>query len=289
MLLCLLLLLSCRPLRPAEEAEGVLLPVIMYHSVLKDPRRTGMYVITPDSLRADLCFLKDAGYTTVLPEDLYAYTAGGELPPKPVMLTFDDGHYNNLTYVLPLLEEFNMKAVIFVVGRYAQEFTDHPDPNPNYAYLSWPDVSSLLASGLVDVGCHSFDMHRQGPRLGSSRMQGEGESAYRQAFLADVDAFQQAAQKNAGFWATAYAYPFGAVGAGTGQMLLEAGFGCTFTCREKVNCLTRNPESLLGLGRFNRSGREDTARFMAKLGVAKSASADIISSSNRKGQRHGYL
>ena len=34
------------------------LPVIMYHSVLSDPSRTGDYVITPDEFEKDLIYIK---------------------------------------------------------------------------------------------------------------------------------------------------------------------------------------------------------------------------------------
>jgi peptidoglycan/xylan/chitin deacetylase (PgdA/CDA1 family) len=37
------------------------------------------------------------------------------LPPRPVLLTFDDGHRNNLRFALPLLQRRGMSAVFFVV------------------------------------------------------------------------------------------------------------------------------------------------------------------------------
>ena len=44
--------------QPAEEAaalrEQQRLPILMYHSILKDPSRAGDYVVSPDTLEADL-------------------------------------------------------------------------------------------------------------------------------------------------------------------------------------------------------------------------------------------
>lgn len=50
--------------------EGKCVYIIMYHSILKDPSRTGKYVVTPDSLKSDILYLKENGYTTVFVSEL---------------------------------------------------------------------------------------------------------------------------------------------------------------------------------------------------------------------------
>ena len=60
-LLGLLVAAGCMPFHAADSQAGVALPILMYHSVLKDPKRTGLYVVTPDRLREDLLYLKARG------------------------------------------------------------------------------------------------------------------------------------------------------------------------------------------------------------------------------------
>ena len=97
--------------------QEVRLPVLMYHGVHSDPKKSGDYVITPQALEQDLLYLQQQGCTAVTMSDILAYVQEGTpLPEKPVMLTFDDGCYNNLTYVLPLLEKYDAYAVVSVVG-----------------------------------------------------------------------------------------------------------------------------------------------------------------------------
>ena len=43
---------------------------------------------------------------------------GTPLPEKPVMLTFDDGYYNDYVYAYPLLKKYNSKMVFSPIGRY---------------------------------------------------------------------------------------------------------------------------------------------------------------------------
>ena len=46
---------------------GKTLHIIMYHSILKDPARTGKYVVTPAQLKADFEYLRKHGYASGLP------------------------------------------------------------------------------------------------------------------------------------------------------------------------------------------------------------------------------
>lgn len=43
------------------------------------------------------------------------YFRGHALPPRPVLITFDDGHANNLRFALPVLQQEQIAAVCFVV------------------------------------------------------------------------------------------------------------------------------------------------------------------------------
>ena len=73
--------------------EGNSLPVIMYHHMLNEQSRWGEWTISPDEFKADLVYLKEHGYTTMLISELISALKGEqEMPKKPIVLTFDDGH-----------------------------------------------------------------------------------------------------------------------------------------------------------------------------------------------------
>ena len=100
-----------------EDSLGIKVPIIMYHSVLKDPSKSNDYVISPIDVEKDFIYLKDNNYTTVFISDLINYVYDDiPLPKNPVVITFDDGQLNNLEYVLPLLKKYDMKANFSVVG-----------------------------------------------------------------------------------------------------------------------------------------------------------------------------
>lgn len=242
-------------------------PILMYHSILRDPARAGKYILSPETFEQDLVWLLSHGYETVTGRDLLLFVQGAaDLPEKPVMLTFDDGYLNNLTYVLPLLQKYRCKAVISIVGAYTERYTAAPDPNPNYAYLSWADVSTLFSSGLVELGNHTFDLHGQEGRKGCARRRGESESAYADLLYRDVSRVQDALARETGVAPVTFAYPFGVVDSAGDAVLSGIGLCVTLTCREQTaRVCCGKMDSLLQLGRYNRASGADTETFMTRV------------------------
>ncbi len=247
--------------------KSIRLPIIMYHSLIDNPKKSDVYVATPNALRNDLKYLKENGFEAVNVRDLIDFVNGqGTLPEKPVMITFDDGHYNTLYYALPILQEMDMKAVISIVGSYADEFSIKHDPNPNYGYLSWEEIRILKDSGYFEIQNHSYAMHSLNGRRGCQRKRGESETAYCSTFNSDVMKQQILLQEHCGVTATAFVYPFGLVCPEAQDCLLQMHFSASLTCVERVNYIQAgNPDCLFSLGRFNRSGKVSTKTFMNRI------------------------
>ena len=244
--------------------EGIFLPVVMYHSITDFPN--GDYQVTKEQFAQDLYYLRANGYETVSVGDLYAYTEGkGELPEHPVMLTFDDGFYNNLSTALPLLEEYNMCAVGSIVGYYTDE-TAEKDPHVDrYSYLTWEDVRILEQSGRIEIGSHTYQLHSNEQRAGCSIMYGEDPEQYQNMLRKDLKKLQERARTETGKAPIAFAYPYGFICKESIPVLKELGFLCTFSCREQGNYIIRDSNCLYGLDRYNRSPDYDTEEFFTKI------------------------
>ena len=248
------------------------LPIVMYHHVLPDLSRAGRYVLPVRQLEEDLRFLQTCGYTSVTVNDLVSFVRGKrDLPEKIVMLTFDDGYQSAEDYVLPLLEATDMKAVLSVVGQFAQTYTDSGDRNVRYACLSWDALRRLKDSGRFELQSHSYNLHsnEKNGRRGLAQKSGESEESYRAMLTADLMKNQEAIQTNTGATPTALVYPYGAFSPATTQTAKDCGFLSTMTCEEQVNTVTLGePDCLYGLGRFNRPAGKDSAAFFQKLGIS---------------------
>ncbi|MDX1995216.1 MAG: polysaccharide deacetylase family protein [bacterium] len=131
--------------QPDGTLRRIRVPVLMYHYVSPlppqaDDVRIGL-TVSPETFRTHLLYLQAEGYTTISLYDLHTALLTGEpLPPKPIVLTFDDGHIDHYVTVFPLLREFGFTGTFFIItGR-----ADAGDP----AYVSWAQIAEMAAAGM---------------------------------------------------------------------------------------------------------------------------------------------
>ena len=127
-----------------ELEQGIQLPIIMYHGILKDTKRQGKYVISPELLESDMKYLKENGYTPVFMQDVIDYVKNGTpLPEKPIILSFDDGYYNNYAYAFPLAQQYDMKLVIAPIIAKTEEYSRANEENANYGHITWDNMKEM--------------------------------------------------------------------------------------------------------------------------------------------------
>lgn len=250
----------------ATPTDGVAVPIIMYHSILNNPSRQGDYVITPAQFEQDLQYLQANGYTTVVMADLIAYVKEGKaLPDKPVVITFDDGYYNNYHYAHPLLETYGMRAVISPIAIWSEHYSAHPDEcdRDNYSQLTWEQLRQMAQSGVWEIQNHSYDLHHMdGTQKGAAKRGGESDEGYRLRLKNDLATAQQLLTEQVGVTPTTFAYPFGAISAISQEVLEEMGFCASLSCEERTSVLTRDPACLWRLGRYLRPANKDIATIL---------------------------
>lgn len=108
------------------EARGYV-PILCYHRIREweddDDEETRPYIIPPTIFARHLRYLRDEGYTSISAKQVHEYYAFGvPLPPKPVMLSFDDSYGNQFTTAVPILKNYGFRATFFL----ATYFLDHP-------------------------------------------------------------------------------------------------------------------------------------------------------------------
>ena len=203
---------------PAPEEEPVQEPapscsklyILMYHDVVEgDGSGCNDWTITTGRLREDLQWMTDQGFTFYLPREL---AQGVPLAEKSVMITFDDGYASNYTLAFPLLKEFGAKAVISPIVRYVQEGVP--------GYLTWDMCREMAASGLVEFGSHTYDLHGADDQ-GIRRLEGECQADYEARVLPDLQTSVDLLSAELGQPVTFFAYPNGKTEPWAVQFLAE--------------------------------------------------------------------
>lgn len=249
----------------AKTKEGIAVPIIMYHSVLKS--KCGNFIVHPETLENDLKYIKDRGYTTITMTDLINYVYNdSSLPEKPIVITFDDGFYNNLGYAVPLLHKYDMKAVISIVGKYTDDYSKTDEANLNYSYLRWKDINELMKDGCIEFQNHTYNLHSASKRQGAKKLPYESVSSYKSLFTKDLSKLQEEFLKNCdGYQPNTFTYPLGAVSKDSLPLVRELGFKASLSCTSGINYITKDPECLYLLRRNNRIGNISSEKFFKKL------------------------
>lgn len=247
--------------------NSIELPIIMYHGILKDSKLQGQYVISPTAFEKDLKYLKEQGYSTITVKDLIDYVYNNiDLPSKPIMLTFDDGYYNNYLYAFPLLKEYNFKMVLSPIITYTDLYSDSSDKGASYAHATWDELKEMQESGLVEIQNHSYNLHcSNGARLGAKQKQGENEAAYKKVITEDIGKAQNSLRTNINCTPTAFVYPFGAISKCSDSIIKEMGFKCSIICESRVNTVTKDTECLYSMGRFIRNNKNSVQQILADI------------------------
>ncbi len=249
-----------------EQSGKMELPIVMYHHMLKEQSRLNKYTISPDEFRKDLDYLKKNGYTPVSMAEVIAYvTKGTALPTRPIIITFDDGYESFYEYVYPILQEYGYKAVLSVVGIYADQYSEVDDHHIRYSHCTWEQLKEMQDSGLVEIGNHSYNMHvNVNGRHGSKKKKGESDADYKKTLTGDVGKLQEKCYEYLGSYPSTFTYPFGQISKEALPIIKEMGFEAALTCQEKFNYLTDDVEQLYHLNRFNRPHGTDLQSIFEK-------------------------
>jgi peptidoglycan/xylan/chitin deacetylase (PgdA/CDA1 family) len=147
-------------------------PILMYHEIAQRPETTSNLSVPPEALAAQLAYLSAEGYRTITAAELAAIlTAGGELPSRTVLLSFDDGFEDFHSRAMPLLARYGFTATVFVTTAWVQDAGPLPAGRRPGRMLSWGQVEEAASAG-IEVAAHSC-LHPQLDQLPGKRLREE--------------------------------------------------------------------------------------------------------------------
>ena len=119
-------------------ADGPKILVLNYHQV---QNKANPLSVTISDFDSQMKFLADSGCITITPDELYAGLKGEiDLPPKPVLITFDDGYVDNYTNAFPILKKYGLRATIFIIPAFTSAYP---------GYMTWDQLKEMEAGGIT--------------------------------------------------------------------------------------------------------------------------------------------
>lgn len=250
----IILATNCVSCTSAALTPALHVPILMYHYISAnplapaDPVRTRLSV-PPKDFAQQLAYLHRAGYTSITLDDLLAaFSEQRPLPPKPIILTFDDGYADFYTNAFPLLQQYGDKATIYIISGKV----DTP------GYLSWQDLRELAQSPLITIGAHTRT-HPELPKLSAARSWDE------------LDGSKSDLEQQLGIRVRHLAYPSGHYTATTLAQALQIGFDTAVTTEPGMS---ERADKLLLLPRIRVHGGAPLADLVAGLQGRRALSLD---------------
>jgi peptidoglycan/xylan/chitin deacetylase (PgdA/CDA1 family) len=132
------------------------LRILEYHSISVNSFEDQI-TIRKEKIIEQFEYLKNNNYTTLWLSEVEALREKKQsLPPKSIVLTFDDGFRDNYFELLPLLKQYNFKAVCFVVlGRIGQK-VDWSGKYVNDNMFLMNKEQLLEIGSHIELGYHTF-------------------------------------------------------------------------------------------------------------------------------------
>ena len=244
--------------RRTDVARGGAVPILMYHQVTPTPLpEFRKYAVTTDAFAAQLDWLAARSYVPVSMAALSDYRSGrGQLPTRPVILTFDDGYRDCLEYAVPILKSRGFTATFYVLGRLAGQTSRWllAERGIEYPLMNWDDVRELRAAG-NECGSHSMSH----PRLSQL-----SPDACREE-LADS---RKLIEDKLGTEIRHLAYPFGDYDERVRAIAVESGYETACSVRPGWS---RPDDDLFALHRVHVPGSESLKDFAAAFRSRRSA------------------
>ena len=125
-------------------------PVLMYHEIADIAETPSRLAVSPSVFADHLAYLSEAGFTTITAGALSSILAdgAGDLPERPVVLTFDDGYGDFYTEAVPLLKQHEFTGTLFMTTGWVGKEGERK------RMLNWRELAEAEQAG-IEIGAHT--------------------------------------------------------------------------------------------------------------------------------------
>ena len=231
------------------------IPVLLYHSVSDTPLgKFGPFTVSGAQLASHLDLLLEQGYQPITVRRLLDGLASGQLPARPVVLTFDDGFADFAANAWPLLSDRDLAATLYVTaGDIGGRSEWLASAGVRLPMLTRREIADLAADG-CEIGAHSMTH----PHLDCL----PHDQAYR-----EIRDSKDVLEQVLGQVVDTFAYPHGYHSRATKELVMAAGYRSATAVR---NALSHADDDRYAIARVTVTadfGTAELARVLSGTGV----------------------
>ncbi len=208
-------------------AEETIIPILAYHNFTKDEGSS--YDMNIVEFEKQMDYLAAHNYSVISLSELLKGLKGGQLPPKPVVITIDDGFKSNYTLAYPVLKKYNFPATLFIYTNFIEK---------NNGSLTWEEIREMTKNN-IEIGSHTLSHCNL-----LKYKKNENYETYLARIRREIFLSKEILESKIGRKVKFFAYPYGAYGSTIKDLAIQASYEGIFNANSMNNTLTADPFSL---------------------------------------------
>jgi len=121
-------------------------PILLYHGIPMQSSSSDRYDVSAARFDEQMRQLRDWGYSTITVQQLVNHIKKGHrLPPRPIVISFDDGYQNVIDNAYPIMERYGFTGTVYIVANRLN----------SKGFMGQKELKKLLDSGW-EVGSHGM-------------------------------------------------------------------------------------------------------------------------------------
>jgi peptidoglycan/xylan/chitin deacetylase (PgdA/CDA1 family) len=220
-------------------AEETIIPILTYHNFTEDEGSS--YNINIVEFEKQIDYLAAHNYSVISLSELLKGLRDSQLPPKPVVITIDDGFKSTFTLAYPILKKYDFPTTLFL-------YTNFIDKNNNS--LTWKEINEMVENN-IEIGSHTLS-HCNLLRYKKN----ENYDTYFNRVKKEIFLSKEILESKIGGKVKFFAYPYGVYSPVIKNLVIQAGYEGILNANSMNNTLNADPFSLnrqivFGISSFN--------------------------------------
>ena len=208
-------------------AEEITIPILTYHNFTTEEGSS--YKINIVEFEKQMDYLATHNYSVISLSELLEGLRDNQLPPKPVVITIDDGYKSTYTLAYPILKKYNFPATLFLYTNFIEKSSFS---------LTWKEIREMTKNN-IEIGSHTLSHCNL-----LKYKKNENYETYLARIRREIFLSKEILESKIGSKVKFFAYPYGVYSPIIKNMVILAGYEGILNANSMNNTLTVDPFSL---------------------------------------------